>query len=109
MKAQYASGLAYRQADPQPEPEPEAPPAHTTIELSQPALYRRFKPLFRPRPIIYWSDMLASAIAGWAGFAFFLAAEHPTSVAGLTGLLVAVVGVYRATLFIHEIAHLKHG
>jgi fatty acid desaturase len=105
MMAQHASAAALRN----PEPALELTPARPGIdELSPSALYRRFKPLFRPRPIIYWSDMLACAVVGWAGFAAFLWAS-PLSPLGLAGLVLAVVGLYRAALFIHEISHLKHG
>jgi len=83
------------------------PPADAG-ELNPAALYRRFKPLFRPRPVIYWSDMLASALVGWSAFALFLASD-PMSIVGVLSLALAVGGLYRAVLFIHEIAHLKHG
>jgi fatty acid desaturase len=76
-------------------------------ELSQSALHRRFKPLFRPRPIIYWSDMLASAAIGWTAFAHFVTAE-PVRAGGIAAFVVAVFALYRSVLFIHEIAHLKH-
>ena len=65
MTAQYASALAFREPEPAAEPQ-----RHTSLsELSQAALHRRFKPLFRPRPSIYWADMLASAQHGRAGIA----------------------------------------
>lgn len=102
MTAKYASALAIRQ------PEVAAAPQAPAIdELSQSALQRRFKPLFRPRPIIYWADMLASAFIGWGAFALFLAVPA-TGIVGLCALAAAVLGMYRAALFIHEIAHLKH-
>src|SRR5262245_48588373 len=102
MTAQYASALAYRE----PELSAEQPAKTSIEELSQSALHRRFKPLFRPRPIIYWSDMLASAVIGWGGFAVFLVMG--TTLPGIIGMIAAVLGMYRAVLFIHEIAHLKH-
>ena len=57
---------------------------------------------FKASPAIYWSDMLVSAAIGWAAF-----------VAGVTStgwrrgvwLAVAVLGLYHAVLFIHEITH----
>jgi fatty acid desaturase len=77
-------------------------------QLSPPVLYRRFKPLFRPRPALYWADMLASALVGWGATALFLVTPS-ASLLGVAALAVAVLGLYRAVLFIHELCHLKHG
>jgi fatty acid desaturase len=52
--------------------------------------------------------MLAAATIGWAGFALFVTHASLSPLA-LLGYVAAVVGLYRAALFIHEIAHLKHG
>jgi fatty acid desaturase len=106
MRVRHSSAVALRQPEAGPEAVPVARP--TLEELSQPALYRRFKPLFRPRPIIYWSDMLASAVIGWTAFATFLLSD-PFGPIGFLAYAVAVAALYRAVLFIHEIAHLKHG
>jgi fatty acid desaturase len=105
MTAKYPSALTYRESDRAAETRPPARPS--LDELSQPALHHRFKPLFRPRPIIYWSDMLTSALIGWTAFAVFLTA-HPIGLAGALGFIIAVLGLYRAAMFIHEISHLKH-
>ena len=62
--------------------------------------------LQRPRPLIYWSDFLGSAALGYGAL---LGATFATSVPLALGLgLVAVIALYRATLFIHEITHLDH-
>ena len=84
------------------------PDARGSKQLSPALLYRRFKPLFRPRPVVYWTDMLGSALVGWTGLGVFLVSRGVSSV-GMLGLLVAVLGLYRAVLFIHELCHLKHG
>ena len=62
--------------------------------------------LVQPRPAIYWVDMLASAALGYAALAVAVTA-------GSTGLaigagVVAVLALYRALLFIHEVSHVKH-
>lgn len=75
------------------------------LELSLPALRRRFAAHHRPRPLIFWSDMLASAAVGWAAFAAAGMAANPLLAVGAA--IVATLALYRAVLFIHEIAHLK--
>jgi fatty acid desaturase len=60
-----------------------------------------------PNPAIYWADMLGSAVAGYAMLfvAMSAASGWVVAVAGL----VAILALYRAGLFIHEITHLKAG
>lgn len=56
------------------------------------------------RPGIYWSDMLLSAAIGYAALAgAILIGSAPLAIA--CGL-IAVVALYRALLFIHELTHL---
>jgi fatty acid desaturase len=56
-------------------------------------------------PKIYWADLLASAILGYAGlFTAILAGS--TAVAIAAGV-VAVLALYRAGSFIHELTHIK--
>ena len=60
-----------------------------------------------PKDAIYWADMLGSALLGYAGlFAAMLA--RPTWLAFGCGL-VAVLALYRAGSFIHELTHIKKG
>ena len=61
--------------------------------------------LHAARPLIYWSDMLASAALGYGALAG--AVMLPGAWAVLAGA-VAVLALYRASLFIHEISHMKH-
>lgn len=56
------------------------------------------------RADIYWPDMLGSAAIGYAALAGAILA-HSTWLALACGL-VAVLALYRALLFIHEISHL---
>jgi fatty acid desaturase len=77
------------------------------LELTPASLSRRFAADFVPRPAIYWCDFLASAALGWSAFvASGLVATWPLAL-GL--LAVATLALYRAVLFIHEVAHLRSG
>ena len=55
-------------------------------------------------PSIYWGDMLGSALVGYA--ALFLAISASGWLAAAGGLL-AVLALYRAGSFIHELTHIK--
>jgi fatty acid desaturase len=57
---------------------------------------------FRPVPAVYWLDLLASAAIGWTALAWAILASGWPRVAAL---MVAIVALYRAVLFIHEITH----
>jgi fatty acid desaturase len=60
-----------------------------------------------PNSTIYWADMLGSALFGYAALfgAMFL---KPTWIAVAAGI-VAVLALYRAGSFIHELTHIKKG
>jgi fatty acid desaturase len=61
--------------------------------------------LNQARPVIYWADLIASAALGYAALlAAFLV--HSPPVALLSGL-IAVLALYRAGSFIHELTHIK--
>ncbi|WP_404333706.1 fatty acid desaturase family protein [Sphingomonas sp. MMS12-HWE2-04] len=62
--------------------------------------------LHKPRPGIFWGDMLASAALGYGALAATILA--PSTALALLAGAVAVLALYRALLFIHEISHLKH-
>lgn len=63
------------------------------------------KDLFVPRASRYWPDFLLSAGIGWA--AFYAALRWPAgSAAQAVALAVSVVALYRAVIFVHELAHL---
>ncbi len=59
-----------------------------------------------PSKAIYWSDMLGSALLGYAGLA--LAMFSGSLWLAAAGWLVAVLALYRAGLFIHELTHVTH-
>ena len=56
------------------------------------------------RPAIYWPDMLGSAALGYAGLAGAILA--PGTLVSLACAVVAVLALYRALLFIHELTHI---
>ena len=59
-----------------------------------------------PRSTIYWLDMLGSAVVGYAALFATMALSFPLAL--VTGL-VAVLALYRAGSFIHELTHIKKG
>src|SRR4051812_24531054 len=60
-----------------------------------------------PSAAVYWADMLGSALLGYAAlFAAMFARPTPAAVAAG---LVAVLALYRAGSFIHELTHIKKG
>jgi len=60
-----------------------------------------------PKEAIYWADMLGSALLGYAGL-FAAMLVRPAWLAVGCGL-VAVLALYRAGSFIHELTHIKKG
>ena len=60
-----------------------------------------------PRASIYWSDMLGSALIGYV--ALFLALGAASTVVGVVAGLIAVLALYRAGSFIHELTHIRQG
>ncbi|TKD51363.1 fatty acid desaturase family protein [Sphingomonas baiyangensis] len=62
--------------------------------------------LTAPRPAIYWSDLIASSVIGYAAFA--AAVTLGASGWGIAAWVVSVLALYRAASFIHEVSHIKH-
>jgi fatty acid desaturase len=60
-----------------------------------------------PSSAIYWADMLGSALLGYAAL-FTAMLVQPAWLAVAAGL-VAVLALYRAGSFIHELTHIKKG
>lgn len=58
-----------------------------------------------PDKRIYWADLLGSALAGYAALA--IAILVPATPIALAAGIVAVLALYRAGSFIHELTHLK--
>ncbi|MET3825719.1 fatty acid desaturase [Sphingomonas sp. PvP055] len=59
-----------------------------------------------PNPRIYWSDLLLSAAVGYAGLAVAMTVGSVGW--ALFAAVVAILGLYRAGMFIHEVSHIKH-
>ncbi len=58
-----------------------------------------------PRPAIYWADLMASALLGYVGL--FAAIWSKSTAFGIAAGVVAVLALYRAGSFIHELTHIK--
>lgn len=71
------------------------------------ALARELAAAARPRPAIYWGDFVSSAGIGWCAFA--VAGAFWGSGLAWLAFGVAVLALYRAALFIHELTHLAKG
>jgi fatty acid desaturase len=67
---------------------------------------RLLSDLYTPRPLIYWTDLLLSALVGWTAFAVAVASE-PLSWRMMFASLIAVFALYRGLCFLHEISHLR--
>ncbi len=78
----------------------------TASPLAPSALRRRFPGAFEPRARLYWVDVLASAAIGWTAF---VACGWLDGGLAAVALVVATLALYRAALFIHELAHLRAG
>ncbi len=62
--------------------------------------------LIAPRPGLYWGDMVGSALVGYAALAVAVMASSTGVI--VVASVVAVLALYRALLFIHEVSHMKH-
>ena len=58
-----------------------------------------------PKPLVYWSDLLVSAGIGYGALA---AAMTLGSAWAIVAGVVAVLALYRAGSFIHEVSHIRH-
>ena len=61
--------------------------------------------LVNPDPRLYWTDFLLSAMVGYGGVAAAIMA--PTTGWMLAAAAIAVLGLYRAGSFIHELTHIR--
>lgn len=63
--------------------------------------------LSRANPAIYWPDFLASALLGYAALAAAIMAD--TALLTVAAAFVAMMALYRAASFIHELTHIRDG
>jgi fatty acid desaturase len=75
-----------------------------TPDSSLDALERELIAAHKPRAATYWGDLLACVVLGWSAFAFAVASWGGVS---WLAFAIAVLALYRAALFIHELAHLS--
>lgn len=69
---------------------------------------RLVRDLWKPVPRIYWTDFSLSAAIGWGAVA--LATLSPVgSIIQIVAIIVATLALYRAVIFIHELAHFRKG
>ncbi|SDD87586.1 fatty acid desaturase family protein [Kordiimonas lacus] len=66
------------------------------------------KDLWKPNARVYWTDFTLSAGIGWGAVAVATLAPN-YSIVQILALVVATLGLYRAVIFIHEIAHFRKG
>jgi fatty acid desaturase len=69
------------------------------------AAYRLCADLVAARPAIYWTDLLATALVAYAGFA--LAVLGPSLPLRAAAFVVSGLAFYRGVSFLHEITHLR--
>lgn len=62
--------------------------------------------LIAPRPGLYWTDMVLSAVVGYG--ALIVATTAASTGLAVAAAVVSVLALYRALLFIHEVSHMKH-
>ena len=62
--------------------------------------------LNQAKPAIYWADLIASVVVGYGALAAAILA--PSSGWMIAAMIVAILGLYRAGSFIHELTHIKH-
>jgi fatty acid desaturase len=90
------------------EPVNEAPTAPVRI-ADDVAMLRAAAELTRDinvaKPLFYWGDFLGSAVVGYAGLAGAVLLSGGWAV---MAAVIAVLGLYRAGSFIHEITHVRH-
>lgn len=67
---------------------------------------RLSRDLHAPSAAIYWTDLLLSAAVGYGALALALTQSHIGLVAA--AVVVAILALYRAGSFIHELTHVKH-
>lgn len=58
-----------------------------------------------PRAAIYWTDFLLSTLLGWGAFVMAVRAANGSGMQ-VAMMIVAVLAMYRAVIFVHELAHL---
>ncbi len=79
-----------------------------TSDKSYREIHLELSDLAKANPLIYWVDLLLSTFIGWGSFVFVIRGDQSLLVT-LFLFTITIFALYRSTLFIHEIAHLKKG
>ncbi len=87
---------------------PGSPPGTDTERERLAAARALVRDLFQPDARIYWWDFLVHALIGWSALISVAILTLPPWLL-LACWLVAVLALYRAVIFIHELAHLRPG
>ncbi|WP_417464506.1 fatty acid desaturase family protein [Kordiimonas sp.] len=66
------------------------------------------KDLWQPNARLYWTDFTTSNVLGWGAVAVATLAPFG-SLIQIAALVVATLALYRAVIFIHELAHFRKG
>jgi fatty acid desaturase len=77
-------------------------------KLSVAQLRAQVSDLFRPKPWIYWSDLLLTITVGYSAATLYLTASF-LSLRQLSFFCLAVAALYRVAIFMHEIVHFRRG
>ncbi len=64
--------------------------------------------LWQPVPRIYWTDFSLSTLIGWGAVAAAVVSPLGSAVQ-ILALVAATLALYRAVIFIHELAHFRKG
>jgi fatty acid desaturase len=100
------NSIAINRYDAAPAADPPGTPARIPDDV---AMLRTAAELTRDiniaKPLLYWGDFLGSAAIGYAGLAGAVLLSGGFAVAAA---FVAILGLYRAGSFIHEITHVRH-
>ncbi len=59
-----------------------------------------------PKPAVYWADLLVSCAIGYSAMATAMLVASPA--VALVAAVIAILALYRAGSFIHELTHIKH-
>ncbi len=76
------------------------------VDVSAAALRRSVADLFDPKPAIYWLDLCLTGATGWLAFSLAVAVA-PGSPAWVVWTLLAILALYRAAVFTHELVHIR--
>lgn len=82
----------------------QGPSVATTMNVR--LAYEKVADLMRPSPWIYWPDLLVSSLLGWT--CLWKMTQAPAAIAVGYGV-VAVLALFRALSFVHELTHLRKG